>query len=686
MIGITKLHRRKHGKLFLFLLAGLGLSALAGCVEKISAPIWDVELNVPVADKSYTLMDVLQKDANSQLVFDNSNNIRYEDSRALAKIVVDDKIQLNPVKATSQFSMPKINLSPQPVGVDFSLSKLGLPSSPIAIPVSLGATSIPVTIPDITDFTNFTLDSGKATLTIANKTTYNLSITINSVTLYNRGTGSTVLSSSSPVTVAPGKTGTVQFNDLRNVTITNQLALNLVVSIPSTTTKIDANEAINFTFAFSNLYPRSVTAVLPAQDPYTRDSVVTLDNTSLIDTVIIRSGKLNYKLTNNFGVQVNLDLTLPDLYVSSGVVFKKSYAIPAKGSVSDALPDLAGYSLYAQNGVSSNKMRYSLKTSVTSPSGQATLTTNDNVAVEIDMGTTPLVLKKVAGKIKPTKLNFNKTALSINFGSIKNLNAGNIKFRNFGINLAMSTSAGATVRLENSSILGKSNTSSTTATITIPTTDLTTGTTTIALDQTQLNNFINTFISKPPDSLIFTYTATVNPAGGSMRIVDTDSLYGNMKISVPLEVGIQSGTINDSVDISMPSSNRTQLDNIKSASLVLKVENGFPADVSFTGKIVTEDGRSLVVPPPNSGNPATLAVGAATVDANGNVLSTTHTDITVTLTGSDIQTFLDSKKLKFAVNFNTTGNNSSPVVFKTNNSIKVFCAGHIVYKENPKGQ
>jgi hypothetical protein len=311
----------------------------------------------------------------------------------------------------------------------------------------------------------------------------------------------------------------------------------------------------------------------------------------------------------------------------------------------------------------------------------------DNVNVTVSMS--QLVLSFLKGKIKTTQLDLKSTVVQVKLGNLKNFKATQLHFNNFGLNFNIGSSP--TLKLGfNGTVVGKN--SAKTDSVTIPYTILPGAglSKTIVLDATQLDHFINSFSSAPPDYLTIGYNAIVNPNPSSSdpagQIASTDSIFGTSNIHAPLNLGISGGQVTDTVNISIANSDKTDLNRIKSILVNFNVTNNIPAAVKFTGELYDANFKPRMPFPPVDSlgtNPKIITIPAAQVGSDGFSTTPGTTTITLLISGSQVTNMVDSKTMIISLVIDTSLPNASPVKFRTSDGITIYATGQINYTVQP---
>jgi len=88
---------QKHSKIYCAIIFMFLIVLIQSCdIKEPTAPNWDVSLNIPIANKSYTMFDILEnKSSTIQHYTDitNGNLLYYSNTKQMDKIVLSDKLK-----------------------------------------------------------------------------------------------------------------------------------------------------------------------------------------------------------------------------------------------------------------------------------------------------------------------------------------------------------------------------------------------------------------------------------------------------------------------------------------------------------------------------------------------------------------------------------------------------------------
>lgn len=669
----------------------------SGCeIKEPFLPVYDADLVIPIMDRTNTLMELINKDTTvlkSSTDPASLGQLFYEDSRPLSPVVVDDKLVMTPLGIHTKVTTGTISINdPEPIQANISVAKIvpeaqGVDS--IIFP-SVNNKTVTQNLDKIDQFSVATFESGTFRLTFTNNN--GVTITINNIAFKNAYTSQVIpqLQSSLPLTINHGSSGQRDFN-LAGATLVDSMIIEMVVSSPGSGgnfvhlppgagTSVDAR-ILNFSL-------EEVRAVLPSQNPINIDSTIALDDSTFLKEIIIKEGSLVFEVRNYLDVGVTAVFTFHNLKDPSNNAFTANFNLTRRGTSGDkqtiAVSSLHDYRIISLvSGQLTNKLSYSVRLTPNSTSEPRSLRKDDSMAVNIDM--TNLILKSIDGRVKPTQLDFQATSIPLKLGTLSNFNASTLKFDKFLMELFVNCSSSEQLSFSGK-IRGKNNT--TQAFVTIPPT-LFSGTphTTkqVVLSETELINFINTFANALPDSIIFEYSAVVNPNYLAGKIEDTDSLYGTGHVSTPLKLGMGNGRFVDTSDINMQEANKEQLDKLQTASLTLIIENHLPMAINFNAVLLNQFGdTTMYIPPRYPPNSDTLKIRGGTVSpTTGRVVTPAVDSVTIYMRADEFLQFSRSKSIRSYIKMNTSLPAVAPVSFYTSDYIKIRGFGTVKYRVMP---
>lgn len=673
-----------------YLVALLIFSFYSGCTDfpgKLVMPTWNVDLNVPVYNRSYTLQDAINKDSSMVKSYTDPARLGllyYSNTKAIDATTVGDNLTMDPFSTDASVKLDSVTINtPTPVHANISTTDLNpalTPGSTLIVP-PIPPTQISKSLETVTQFQSALFSTAVIKIIFQNKMPVDATLT--GFTIKNTSDNSIIFQDNSSVFVGPNQSVTKSYSIIEK-TVKQNLSLTVFVSSSGSGGQpvTLANDAgIGITASIENFSIYQVTADLPPQAPFNFNGSFTIDDSTYVQNAVLKNGQLSLTISNGLDIALNTNVVIHNMYDANGNEFSinTSLARLQQNKVIN-ISSLAGYSFRGPGNNLTNQLPYDVTVQTSATNGVVTLTKTDFVHAVANLS--GIIIQSFSGKIKPTHVNVDKRTFSLGLGDVKNkysLNQINITDANVQIKLKQST--GIQVGYSGQ-IVGKNATQ--TRTMSIPYSVLGQGENTITLDKTQFQNFLNGFTGKLPDSLIVEGDGIANPNYVTGNVASTDSIYGDAVVEIPLKIGISGGSFADTTDLNFDNDVRNKKDKIGKFSVTIELSNGVPAGFSFSGKVYDSTGVFLMDLPPNRApNSPTISIPAATVDANGDVTGPSSNKIVIELNQDEINKFLSGHKLINNISFNTSGTNTQAVKFKTGNPFSVRIYGSATYKIEP---
>jgi hypothetical protein len=678
---------RKNRTFLLLLLLSAALFFKMGCVDipkDLVAPKWDVTLNAPITNKTYTLWDAIKKDTSKLHTYSSGSNaglLYYSDIKRIDRITVGDNLNVSSFSASSSASIGSIKIS-DPLPVTLAIEPAEINSSVVydvyRLFPAVGTTNITKSFSQSAQFSSVTLESGSLSLGITNNFPSPVHIYISKLVIRNQSDNSVIIEDYTYYDLDSKTTRTLLYN-LAGKTV-NQV-LNIEATIASngsgtTTVNLNENTNITFTAQVQNYTFSQVTAIL-SQNTFNISDSYQFDDSTYVQTAVIDRGSLKITANNNLDIALTATLTVQSLKDASGNIFTQVISLGRKEKNKViSIPSLSGYTLSDPSNSLVNVIKYSISVVSAATSDFRTIYKTDNVSAKMDIS--DLYFRTFTGKIKPTNLTVNETSIDLNLGDVSDkLLVGQIDMENPSIQLKLQKSTNMQVNFSGQ-LIGRSTTQ--TSQLSIPTTTIGSGETVITLNTTDVRNFIKSFNGKLPSTVSVKGHGVVNPNYSTATVAAADSVYGTANIEFPMKISITGGSFRDSSNVDLSDSDRKEMNKVSGGSLVMEISNGIAFDASVSARLYDASNNFLMNLPPNRTPNDTLThVQAAVVNSSGKVTSATATKITFSLNKSEVELLTQSKYIISKISFYTSGNNSVPVEFRTSDAIQIKVYGTLNY-------
>jgi hypothetical protein len=669
-------------------------------IKSPTAPSWDVSLNLPLVDTTYSILDMIKKDS-SIVKPDYTKNglLVYSTVKDVEKIEVSDKLKVDgfSTNTSKQIGTISINGDSTKADIGFNWSQQGLtPGTQVPI---LAENNRPVSsdLDTIKQFQSAKFESGTINITIKNNFAQHVTLTVNGLTIKNSATNEIVAQTTATLSVPPNSIKSfpaISFNT--GVTVKNQLKFETTVSISGSGTNLVTipQTAFTVTTKFSTLSVAEASAKIPQQNPVVIDSSITMDAVSTqptkFKTIKIATGRLNITLINNLDVDANVVMEIANMKTPANVKYTVSKTILRKSTTKfvDNI-SLTDYSFVSLDNNPTNKVSYKVTFTSQSSSDYRTIKKTDDFKATVDFSS--LGIKEFNGLVKPTALDETRSAISLDTKDLQaKFGFGQINFNKPLIELHLAPSAGAKLnfkiagRLEAQNSIGQKNTltlnANTMDKITITETD-----TVIKLNADSVSNFFKKF-SRLPDSIFVYAGGTLNSNYQSVTVTNTSFVSGSSKIEFPLDLGISDGVFTDSVKMDFDVDKQKNIRNLNTSDMTLILTNGLAASFTFTGKLYDSANTFLMYfPPKHADQDTAITVPGCETDANGSVVETKKVpksfSIKIAVGESDL--IARAKYMRILIKLNTSRASNLPVKFKTIDDIRIESFGGVNYRVNP---
>jgi len=303
-----------------------------------------------------------------------------------------------------------------------------------------------------------------------------------------------------------------------------------------------------------------------SQDAMSDSNSIFLDDSTIINSALLESGKLTLLIDNNIGIEADVFFQINEFY-KNAVSLDTTFGI--NSGTSEVQIDLSGFSLILPTGIDTQKVNYISNISLP-PDQEMTLSLNDSISITVKL--TDLSFQSVTGQINPITVeiepveqvidalpeeldgfNFNDVEMFLDFNSSIDLPV----YLDLRITAYNDTRGDSVIRIVNQNIHANPN--------------------------IQISN-ASDLINIRPDRILARGTAQVGDLDSIGTVSSNDSLSGIMSIRAPLMFIIDPGAlispkpsefIEEGDSLGIP-------DGLIDAALIMRINNqwGFGASLS----------------------------------------------------------------------------------------------------------
>lgn len=604
----------------------------------------------------------------------------------------------NTLAATVSFTSPQIQ------------SMVPDPAPPMALNEVFG---------DSTDFRYIVFESGQMSLSIANNFPFTVAFTGNALQLVNRNDTTEVVANftfAGPIGAnSTASSNTVQLTGVKMDAIL-KLKGTVTISNYFGTTVTGANNigaTLNLTngkltSAMVNTLNFNPTSVLDVPD-----SAVTLDDSIKVKLARFDSGGVRIKIVNNNAVSLSVKFGISELRDNrtGGQPFRLQGTNPTTGILTIGAKDSIDETVQMKDVTFVSRERQGTDTVVTrflhfqleiktvqAAAGYALVSKTDNVLALVQP-TGSFVLNEVQGKIPPQRIGIAQE-FDAGIGDIGN-NLSLTGFRS-AISLAVNVlSTGLFPTDVNLNVYPVNKNGVEGAPVVIVDRINPGDPSTIDIDTADVNQLMNAFLASSkelPSKFRLRGTVTVspmdvygdntNPKAGVGRVVQDDSVHVTMEYAIPVALGIQNGSLKDTVSLEENNIDTTQLALIESGKIYMNVENTFPVTLDITMRLFR--GKETDKTQIDTVSPPVLTVPQVLNDPANYPPLRIAADTTAARTGVKSYTFLnlvpaDAAKLKDAaftgidLKMNTAGSGQTAAPFNKTDRIRLKTFANVIF-------
>ncbi|MFA6541125.1 MAG: hypothetical protein WCT99_05940, partial [Bacteroidota bacterium] len=455
------------------------------------------------------------------------------------------------------------------------------------------------------------------------------------------------------------------------------------------------------------------------------DSSVLLDDSIKVKFAKFKSGKMLITLANHIGLDLTAKLRIDELivratgkkFVLTGANDSGIVTIPALTTLVDTI-DMAKTDFVSRNRSISNDtlvtqhlhFNLELKT-ISNNVGYSLINSTDNVVADVQP-TTAFVLDDVEGKVPPKQIDINEP-VDAGIGDISN----KLSMTAFNSGISLSTKVLSTGLFPTNLVLkvyaidSKGNRGQ--SILVGSPSDIAQGyhrilpgvEDVIPIPPADVNLLMNSFLptsNELPSKFLLEGYALVSPlsvyndndpssldyTGG---VKQTDSILVNLDYAIPVEIGIQDGSLKDTSSFTGSGIDTAQINLIRSGKIFFDIENSFPLRLELRLKLLKADMNDITKP--DTISPAVLSLPQDISNPSAYPPISIESDTTVARTGVKSFTFLnlsseDAAKISEAsftavdLGFYTGQNHGTVKTFYKSDKIKIKTFANIIFNVN----
>ncbi len=664
---------------------GLALGAFQ-CINKPMDPVmpnWDVDLAAPVANRTYTLGELVEKDTTILSVSPGGTQLMLKTSVKSDPTLVGDRISLDGFNTSFSSTLGAFAVEGGQMRLNVSIP--GFASGQQTIIPPIPATDIPSVSGDLPFIESVLLESGNVSVRIQNRMPVAMRIESPIVARNEGGAaiatfdfGTSLIASGDSRTATASVAGKTVLKkiQLESIRISSPGSGLSVVTIPDTMLLAEITPAslVATAATVTNLSAQHLSA--------TQD--VPLTGESLVRDVWINRGTLSMRFVSSLDMQTSLRLHLPELLRPNGSAFDQVLNIAPRDSALLTI-DLGRYRLHSQTGGFLRSLRAECTADVAPAAGTSvTVRSTDQISARIT--STQVVADSAVAAIQPTVIAIDET-IGLNLGEISRKFSGRINIPAAQMVFTPRTSIAVPMALNLR--FEARDTKGAVSSLDVPVTKGALGATPIAFAAGDVGAFMSSLTGTLPDSLRVVGSIVINPdydTTVATSIGRNCSFAADVDLAVPMSLSLSGGAFSDTLVLGDTTGDgnadkridEKTLADMNSGQLHVEIDNGTPLALKVKFGLMDRLRKTLLLVPQTEGD--SIAINGGVV-MNGDVYASSRSTFTINLSNIDIRQFNVADLVKVDLALATSG--TGAVNFRTTDKVHVRVWTQFSYRVNP---
>jgi len=625
-------------------------------------PQWDIDANLPMIHKTYTMHDMLTDDEMLRLTENGDQVLVYTKRQPLDAICLGDHLVLDDgsFRISENISAVRFDI-PEYLDQGVAVSTLfpTLRQGTQVVPQLRNELALAVEIDAREYFEEMTFSRGRLLLFFTNK--LSIPLRLEHIRLLST-TGAVIAQSSYNGLVQPGAEISLPHVLLDGMTLNSLMRLAFDVSTPGSNEAVDISGSmyLGIKGRIEQTEISSVRGCIPAQHFQVQNEIDMPGAVGMrIREALVKHGAVHLVVTNHFNLAASITVTLPNAMRDASPL-RATTTVQANSSKSLSI-DLSNAVLTPRN-----ETMLLFESSVSTEdagSRVVTITATDNVSIDGEFER--VAFTTMTGNYSPGTIAIRSMQVS-DFGLDKSV-AASLQLHDVRMWASLRNQASLPLGMNDVSILGRSRSGSS-ASLNVQAMDIGgRSDKTVQFDNTHVTSFFNSFKPAFPDSLGMKGKFLLNPDKQYGSLHASDSILGDVHVEFPLRFTQVSASITDTVKLVIDESSRRKMTDVNEGTFTFSIENHLPASVTIEPVFLDERYKPLLSPTSTSGDAPYVA--AAPVDVNGFVARSITESINLHFSGQDFAAISRAAWVQFRISFDSK--QQSGATFRSTDYVRV---------------
>lgn len=624
----------------------LFLTLLQCSLSKPTSPTWETDLILPLINKTYDMVTIIEDADEPSLYVDSSGQLRFLKEIDLDTTKIEKLLTLpcSSYRMKKNVGILKIK-SPEPRETEFALTEVYHGDVGLIPPFSFALAN---QLARINTFYSATLDQGKALVSAENHLGVDLdSLSIDVIDDQSSQLIETVIF---PEGLQDGGADTQEV-DLKGKTLSDQISCSVRAHTPGGTIFSLSEKYLELSMSFSDsLFVREALAQIPeVQIRETESFEIPTDD--IVDMALIKTGSLLLNISNHTNLSSNLLITFPTLSRDGIPLTVNRFLLPGHNDQVE-IP-LGEYVFQPESG---RELRVDLSAVIESTgSQQVWVSSSDSIVVEADLA--QLCFSEVTGIIQPTSVEIDSIEMEIDLP--QGFDAVHLPQASLSLEITNGVSLPGDLHIlisgDGEQTLSLSG-------------NIEAGSVSHPVKTVIAENDLTQFLNPIPSQITAAGDVSFGNGITSTTITEEDFLIGSIIISSPLELILDSTQVEiDQTGDSLGEDERDLINQrLRYTKVVSKFENHLP--VSAKVELYLKTSSEVYTQPDLLIGPIELDCGE--MDENGNLIRPTFSEIIIQLDKEKLKIF-ESVPFYLGGKIFLPGSDGKKVKFNSSDYIKV---------------